>query len=350
MAYVNLAQRTREIWVGGYPSYYGGADTELDHQIDLWLSHGVQVNLVPNHEPDPAMRADVTARGAITHKFRPDIFAGKVVVSYCNGGFLERLLDICNAGRPRCVVWVNCMTWTFPKEIECHRLGLIDLFAFQSDYQRSWLVPELSAARPIQEFEGYRPFFSIDRWGPNATPIPPAYSGYYGVGRVSRDDRNKYPADLWRTFSRVTSPWPVKCYVLGWGPNARQKCGLPEEHYGLDWMLWTPTAVPTSEFFRRTHTLMHQTGGSRENWPRVAFEAWASGVALVAERDYAWPELVEDGETGILCSSSDEFAYRASELAFDDAKRERIVRSALMRLKVDHCDRSKSFAAWDFLL
>jgi len=95
---------------------------------------------------------------------------------------------------------------------------------------------------------------------------------------------------------------------------------------------------------------MHQTGGSRENWPRVAFEAWASGVALVAERDYAWPELVEDGETGILCISSDEFAYRASELAFDDAKRERIVRSALMRLKVDHCDRSKSFAAWDFLL
>jgi len=43
--------------------------------------------------------------------------------------------------------------------------------------------------------------------------------------------------------------------------------------------------------------------------------------------------MVEDGETGILCRSSDEFAYRPSELAFDDARRGRIVRTASVRLK-----------------
>jgi glycosyltransferase involved in cell wall biosynthesis len=343
-----VARRRREIWVAGYPSYYGGADTELDHQISLWLASGVDVHLVPNGAPDRAMLADVTARGAITHAYRPDIFAGKLVVSYCNGPFLERLPIICGAGRPRTVVWLNCMTWTSAPELECHRRGLIDLFGFQSRYQRSMLLPQLEACKPLRELEGYRPFFDLDRWskGVPALATPPEECGYYGLGRVSRDDRGKYPADLWSTFRRVTAPRPVKCFVLGWGDNARQKCGPPQAHRGLDWMVWGPGAVPAHELYRRVHTLMHQTGGSRENWPRVAFEAWASGVALLAERDYAWPELVADGETGILCASSDEFAQRASELAFDEPKRRGIVEAARGRLVSEHCNPGRSLAVW----
>src|SRR6185312_10391206 len=101
-------------------------------------------------------------------------------------------------GRPRSVVWVNCMTWTFPREIECHRRGLIDLFAFQSAYQRARLLPELSAVRPVSELEGYRPFFDVDRWSAGAMGRveAPAGCGYYGIGRISRDDEAKYPADL----------------------------------------------------------------------------------------------------------------------------------------------------------
>jgi Glycosyl transferases group 1 len=352
LAIVNSKRTSREIWVAGYPSPYGGADTELDHQIDLWLAHGIKVNLVPNDSPDPTVQYDMTSRGVATHMYRPDIFAGRVVVSYCNGAFLERLPEICNAGRPRCVVWANCMTWTFPNEIECHRRGLIDLFAFQSRYQRSWLLPELSAVRPVHELEGYRPFFSLRRWsgGSPSMSIPPASIGYYGVGRVSRDDAAKYPADLWGTLSRVCSPRPVKVFVLGWGPSAAGKCGLPQEHDELDWMLWAPNAIPPESFFRRIHTLVHQTGGSRENWPRVAFEAWASGVVILAEFDFAWPELIDDGETGILCRSSDEFSYRASELAFDEAKRQRLILAAQARLQSEHCDLKRSFAAWDRIL
>jgi Glycosyl transferases group 1 len=343
--------RRREIWVGGYPSNYGGADTELDHQIDLWLSQGVEVHLVPNGQPDSAMRADLNARGAVTHMYRPGIFTGKVVVSYCNGSFLERLADICAAGRPRCMIWVNCMTWTFEKEIECHRLGLIDLFAFQSAYQRRWLLPELNAVRPVQELEGYRPYFNLARWPDQSRATKsPEQLGHYAIGRVSRDDASKYPADLWRIFGRISSPYPVKCFVLGWGPNALQKCGPPEATPGLDWMWWAPAAIQAPEFFGRLHTLVHHTGGSRENWPRVAFEAWASRVALLVECDYAWPEIVDDGETGFLCRSADEFVYRASELAHDEAKRERIVRSALQQLEAEHCDAQKSFAAWNRVL
>jgi hypothetical protein len=79
----------KEIWVAGYPSLFGGADTELDHNIDLWRAHAVDVHLVPLTEwCDPAVRALCDARGCVTHRYEPGVFADKVVVSFCNGEFL----------------------------------------------------------------------------------------------------------------------------------------------------------------------------------------------------------------------------------------------------------------------
>jgi glycosyltransferase involved in cell wall biosynthesis len=345
---VAYGPRSREIWVAGYPGSYGGATTELDHQIDLWLSQGVSVHLVPDSEPNQAVRAEVTARGVVTHAYRPDIFAGKVVASFCNTTFLKRLPDIVNAGKPRAVIWVNCMTWTLPYELDCHRMGLIDFFAFQSNYQRLWLLPELRAVRPVQELEGYRPFFSMRRWEEmHRNSSPPSQAGYYGIGRVTRDDAAKYPADLWATMSRVIAPHPIKFFVLGWGPKALGKCGLPQQLDKLDCTLWPPKAVPAQQLFAMIHTMMHQTGGFRENWPHVTFEAWASQVAIIAECDYGWPELIDDGETGILCKTSSEFAHHATELAFDETRRKRITTAALRRHREEHCNERRSFAAWE---
>jgi hypothetical protein len=44
-----------EIWVAGFPGYYGGADTELDHLLDLLRANEVSVNLVPMFSADENM-------------------------------------------------------------------------------------------------------------------------------------------------------------------------------------------------------------------------------------------------------------------------------------------------------
>jgi hypothetical protein len=346
---LSLGPRSREIWVAGYPGPYGGASTELDHQVDMWVSQGIEVHLVPDGEVDQAASASMAARGAWTHRYRADIFAGKAVVSFCNANFLKRLPSIFDAGRPRFVIWVNCMTWLFEDELECHRQGLIDFFAFQSKYQRLWLLPELRAVRPVQELDGYRPFFSTRLWASHSPSLSPANAGYYGIGRISRDDPSKYPADLWRTISQVRAPQPVKFFALGWGSNAQSKCGPPPSAE-LNCTLWPPRGVSAQEFFRKIHTMMHQTADFRENWPHVTFEAWASRVAIIAECDYGWPELIDDGVTGVLCRTSTEFADQATALAFNDNQRQQITAAALLRLKEEHCNVKRSFAPWDALL
>jgi glycosyltransferase involved in cell wall biosynthesis len=335
-----------EIWIGGFPSAYGGADTELDHMIDLWLAHGIGVHLVPNVTPDPTHLASVVGRGCHAHQYHSSIFAGKIVVSYCNGEFLKRLPEICSNGRPACVVWVNCMTWNFPDELAAHAAGLIDRFVFHSDYQRSMIGPALEALRPLRDLAGYRPFFNMNNALQQLRFTYREPAAYFGMGRVSRDDAYKFPDDLWKIFAQVTAPLPTKTFVLGFGANAANKCGNVPPCNWLDWMTWTPGGTTPVDLYSRIHVLIHKTGGSRENWPRTILEAMASGVAVVAEDDWALPQLIENGVTGFLCRSSDEMSYRASQLAFDEPLRKRMVHAAYERFLHEHANAERSFAPW----
>jgi glycosyltransferase involved in cell wall biosynthesis len=274
------------------------------------------------------------------------------VVSFCNGEFLARLPEICVSGRPACTVWANCMTWNFPDELAAHAAGLIDLFAFQSDYQRSMVAPALEAVRPIRELAGYRPYFSLANamQGLSFSYRDPAETGYFGLGRVSRDDAHKYPEDMWKIFAQVVSPLPTKTFILGFGENGARKCGSTPPCEWLDWMIWSPGATSPRDLYGRIHVLIHKTGGSRENWPRTVLEAMATGVAVIAEDAWAMPQMIEDGVTGFLCRSSAEMSFRASQLAFDEPLRRHMIHAAHARFLEEHANVERSFAPWQALL
>lgn len=331
-----------EIWVAGYPSTLGGADTELDHNIDLWRSRGVEVHLVPMFGATDDMRRRCDERGCHTHEYRSDIFADKRVASWCNGQFLELLPEIMREGPPASVTWFNCMTWTFPREVEAHSKGWIDRFGFVSRYQEGLLRPQLEQSGPVRSVPGYRPFFSL----PEQRPAPRPVDGYFAIGRLSRDDAQKYPHDLWQTFVKVLSPRPLKFFVMGWGPNALQRCGSPPET-GLDWMTMGECYEPVERFYARLHCIIHKTGGSRESYCRIVPEAYAHSVPVIVEDDYAFPELVIDGETGFRCADSTEMAFRASQLAYDEALRRRIVDNAWEHLCSVIADADTCWEPWE---
>lgn len=302
------------IHVAGFPSRYGGADTELDHLLDLLRSPAldVRVTLVPMFGADPEMRASVAARGIAIEEFRPDVFAGRTVLSFCNGEFLNLLPVIMRSGRPRRVVWFNCMTATFERERAAHRAGWIDVFGFVSRFQERLLRAELEPLGPVATFP-YRPYFNTARvaWQYRR------WDGSYRLGRISRDDGAKFAKDTWRIFDRVLVPSPLakKVYLLGYGPNAAAKIGPAP--WGLDWRTWSPDEIPSEQLYRTIDTMVHKTGGSRESYCRVLVEAYAHGVVPIVEDAYAFPELVVHGETGFLARTSDEMSYYASVLAHE---------------------------------
>ena len=73
-------------------------------------------------------------------------------------------------------------------------------------------------------------------------------------------------------------------------------------------------------------------GGAEENWPRVALEAFACGVPVVAENKWGWPEIIQHGITGFLANNTEEFSYFVASLAYDEVLRIRIAEAALAHL------------------
>jgi hypothetical protein len=334
-----------EIWVAGFPSYYGGADTELDHLIDLFRCVDVDVNLVPMFGANPRMRASVIERGCQIHEYRDDIFADKTVLSLCNGTFLQKLPLIMQHGRPAKLVWFNCMTWLFDREKEAHGHGWIDCFGFESEYQKSLLVPQLERIGPVRSFI-HRPYFNASRieWRYRA------WEGCYKIGRISRDDANKFAKDTWRIFDRVLVPPQLKkkVYILGYGPRAKERTGPPPPT--LDWQTWSPNAIPSSQFYNAIDTMIHKTGGSRESSSRVLFESYAHGVVPVVERDFAFPELVLQGETGFMGASSDEMSFYASMLAMNPREHRRIAENGRSYLENKFAQPEECWARWREIL
>ena len=334
----------KEIWVVGYPSTVGGADTELDHQIDLWRRFDVQVNLVPLAPPSREMRRLCDERGCITHDYHPALFKDKVVVSFCNGDFLKRLPSI-HRYRPRAVVWFNCMTWVFENELKAVEAGLIDYAGFVSNYQRGLLAPKLG----VKELP-YVPYFNPDnRMQRLCQAAPPA--GSFCMGRISRADPCKFSNDMWSIFADVRSPRPTKTFIAGWGIEVERRVGAAPS--GLDWQIWEPghrDITPVSKFYSRLHCLIHKTGGSRESYCRAVVEAMASGVPVIVENDFAFPELIDHGRTGFLCGSSEEMSAYASQLAQDEGLRLTIAANARRHLFENLASPAKCWAGWKEIL
>ncbi len=82
------------LFVCGYPSDVGGANTELWHTVKLWRRFGADVTLIPTWKADPAWRRRLDAIGCRTCESNPDDLqnvrglAGSLVVSMCNTRFL----------------------------------------------------------------------------------------------------------------------------------------------------------------------------------------------------------------------------------------------------------------------
>ncbi len=207
------------------------------------------------------------------------------------------------------------------------------------------LKPELEKHGRADVFDGYRPFFNPKNVSQNFEFRYNPPGKWFALGRVSRDDYQKFSDDMWNIFYKVCTPKAKKTFILGFGSNARRRCGNGPA--GLDVQVWDPGMIPVKELYGIIHCMIHKTGGSRESYCRVVPEAYASGVPVVVEDDYAFPELVVNGVTGYRCKTSDEMSYRASELAFDEEKRKNMIYAAYSYLINEIASKDKCWAAWE---
>lgn len=317
----------KRLFVNGFPSLYGGAGTELHHQILLWRKMGVEVHLIPTGDGyrNERLYLEMVKLGVIIHAsgdwtvLEPD----DAILGFCNAEFLENLPQI--RKRTKKTVFINCMTWLFPKEKELMKDGQIALFLYQNEEVRQKNMPLLRALNgdPAIRFMTFKPYFHNDSF----PYITDRTDEWFGCGRISRQDADKFARNTLHIYEYFVAPVFKRGLFLGFSDKSRDKIGTP---YAWIRTARDQTEVSQQDFYRHCKIILQPTD-TTENWPRIGFEAMASGCVLIVDNRGGWRQMVDHGKTGWLCDHERDFIYYASKMAYEPHLRDDMAEAARQR-------------------
>jgi len=141
---------------------------------------------------------------------------------------------------------------------------------------------------------------------------------------VGRLIPQKDHATLLRAFAVLRAEHrDARLAILGWGPLEEETRELAGR-LGLADSVFLPGRVEPRDWLTRADVFAHSSRW--EGFGIVLLEAMLSGLPIAATRVSAVPEIVADGETGVLVEPGDDQALAAAigGLLADDAQRRRL--------------------------
>lgn len=332
----------RKVFVHGFPGLYGGAGTELHHQIQVWLHMGVEVHLIPNNPgyPNEPLFQEMTDSGVVIHHCNEweALKPGDPILGFCSAEFLNNLDDI--RKRTRRTIFLNCMTWLFDAEKQRMAQGDIAMFLYQNEEVRLKHMPELRKLNddPEIRFMTFKPHFDNSRFSFHTH----RESEFFGCGRISRQDADKFAANTLHIYEYFVAPKLKRGLFLGFDHRSEQKIGKPYDWIRTAHNQWE---VSQQEFYQHCEIVLQPTD-TTENWPRIGFESMASGSVLIVDNRGGWKQMVEHGKTGWLCDHARDFIYYASKMAYEPNLRSDIAEAARLRgMELGGMEASK--ASWE---
>ncbi len=317
----------QKVYVNGFPGLYGGASTELHHQIPIWQELGLEVHLVPTR-PEPKREPlydEMVQSGVFVHDQNQfEVIDAKApVLGFCSRDYLQNLGEIRKHSTN--TVFVNCMTWLFEEERRHMAAGWIRAFLYQNEDVKIRMGHALREINPVDpvKFLTFTPYFDDSRF-----PFRTHRSDkHFGCGRISRQDTDKYAARTMQIYETFVAPVAKQGLFVGWNDKSLEKTGSPPS-----WVRTTSDMRQCSQqqFYAHCEIVL-QPMDTTENWPRVGLEAMASGSVLIVDNRGGWQKMVEHKKTGFLCDSPRDFIYYASRMAYEADERRQIAESARAR-------------------
>jgi glycosyltransferase involved in cell wall biosynthesis len=173
--------------------------------------------------------------------------------------------------------------------------------------------------------------YGLDELPAAPSEVMPAEAGVPAraplVLAVGRLTQQKDHATLLRAFARAHERHPSACLaILGIGPREAATRALAHD-LGLDGAVVLPGRLEIRDWLARADVFVHTSRW--EGFGMVLLEAMLASLPVVATRVSAVPEVVADGETGLLCEpGDDEGVARALTALLDDPQRARALGEA----------------------
>jgi len=311
------------LFIVGFPSLYGGAGTELHHQILLWVKAFpyMELHIVPTmtgyqNEPlyESMVKLGVTIHDTMDFSM---ITWDDAVINFCSRLFLESVEQIYQ--KTRKILWVNCMSYVFPMEQEKAGQNYISHYLYQRDAIMQESGKQLRGLGSTGKFMRFLPYFAD-----STCEYIVKEDEFTNIGRISRQDADKFHAQTLHIYEYITSPKWKRGHFLGFGEKAMQKIGAPPSWVRL---YANQNAMPVHEFYKTVDFIVQPTD-TLENWPRIGMEAMCSGKPLVVDNRGGWQQMIEHKKTGFLCDNVRDFIYWGTRLSYEPSMREDIASNA----------------------
>lgn len=326
-----------EIAVIGYPSYCGGADTELLDQLRVWNMMGIRVHLIPTKD-NKEERIDLSDYNVEIHDYMDfKSCSGLHTLSFCNPAFLNFGREIKKYAKS--TSWANCMTFNFKNELEAHENGYIDYFLYQTKHQYNNLAGNL-----LKINRNYIPYQFIPYFDDSRFPfIENRDYTLLRFGRISRCDAAKYSIDQFKIYKRCHRK--KSGTILGWSDELIKLCKFNKTDIDKsNCMFYREGEISQQEFYKRCNVLCMSTR-TFENLPRVGFEAMSSGTVLVVNNRGGWKLQVDNGKTGYLCNNTQEFIKVMNFLGDNQQDLKKLAMNAKTKLNSEF-SLKKSASSW----
>ena len=328
-----------EIAVIGYPSYCGGADTELLDQIKVWNLMGIKVHLIPTKD-NKQERIDLTNYNVVIHDYMQfESCYDLHTISFCNPAFLKYIEEIKKYARS--TSWVNCMTFNFKDELKVHERGLIDYFLYQTKHQYNNLAGHLIRINK----DNYIPYQFVPHFDNSKFPfIKNRDYSLMKFGRISRCDTAKYSLNQFKIYKNCNIK--KEGIILGWDDKLIDFCNFERDDIEKsNCKFYKEGEISQQEFYKRCNVICMSTR-TFENLPRVGFEAMASGTVLIVDNRGGWKLQVNSCISGYLCDKLNDFVEAMKQLQSNNDLIKKMAKNAYDKLNADFSF-NKSATSWE---
>lgn len=323
------------------PGRVGGANGEMLGAVSLWLKHGLEVGVIPTwNGPGKQITDMLESMGCSVHLPGPRLlhtvegFAGSTVVTFCNDNAFLAKRQVAKLGCRFIVAPLMC--FLRQPVAGALREHLINDIVFQSEYQKSALLPQIQQYG-LDKFHLVRGYIDWEKI--RFAPRSHAKGEPFVIGRASRARASKWSRHWWKMYEEVPDRQAI---LLGVSSETVKQIGRAPP-----WAKTSPPgAIPIEAFWPQLHAHVTFNDMNVENWPRTGLECMAYGVPTCAENRGGWVEMLEHGVTGMLGNSPQAIGRHAATLAKDEDLRMSIVTEARRRLETDISNPNLIWEQW----
>lgn len=295
----------QHLYIFGWPSYLGGADTKLADLIEL-LYQDYNITIIPHfaHQLNDAHWVsyikDRNSNICLLKDLPKKVPEGSIALTLCNKNFFVNKIHRQCIARGMKIIWSSEMMWLHEGEKEAIEMGEIDKLLVVSEIQKKKLNYE-SINKDI-------PVVETGNWiNPDLFPYIERPDNRFNIGRVSRADVSKYTENFPQLYNFFVDGIPkAEKHILGWGADLQKKFSYFK--FDKSWILHEAGSIPVQSVLADIDAWVYPLGHRfTESWGRSTIEAMLTGLIPIVDSGHSFDELLT--HVGFKCKNYEEFKY-----------------------------------------